>query len=85
MTVITFLKDNEIEQFDFPPRFNDEERRRFLVLPDSEIKFRKPETKIGYILQEGYFASKKKFFPPENFYTEDVEYVKKNHWNKSGN
>ena len=49
MTVITFLKDNEIEQFDFPPRFNDEERRRFLVLPDSEIKFRKPETKIGYI------------------------------------
>ena len=78
MTAINILKDNEIELFDFPPCFTDEERDRFFVLPDdNEVKFRKTETKIGYILQEGYFMSKKKFFFPEHYYTEDVEYVKK--------
>jgi len=78
MTTITFLKDSEIELFDFPPVFTEEDRSRFFVFPDdSEIKFRKIETKIGYILQEGYFMSKKKFFLPEDYHPEDVEYVKK--------
>jgi hypothetical protein len=53
MTTITILKDNEIDLFDFPPRFTEEERSSFFVLPDNEIKFRKPETIIGYILQKG--------------------------------
>ena len=77
MTIINFLKDNEIELFVFPPRFTEEARRRFFVLPDNGIKFRKTETKIGYILQEGYFMSKMKFFLPEHFHTEDVKFVKK--------
>ena len=78
MTTITFLKDNEIELFDSPPGFTEEERNRFFVLPDvHEVKFKKTETKIGYILQEGYFMSRKKFFLPEYYHTEDVEYVKK--------
>ena len=78
MTTLDFLKDNEIEVFDFPPRFTDEERIRFFILPDdNEINFRKTETKIGYILHEGYFMSKKKFFLPEHYHTDDVEYVKK--------
>jgi len=77
MTTINFLKDNEIELFDSPPRFTEEARNRFLVLPDNEVKFRKTETKIGYILQEGYFMSKKKFFLPEHFHTEDVKFVRK--------
>jgi len=77
MTTLTFLKDSEIELFDFPPRFTEEERSRFFVLPnDNDIKFRKTETKIGYILQEGYFKSHKKFFPPEHYHIKDVEYVK---------
>ena len=77
MTTINFLKDSEIEIFDFPPHFTEEARRRFFILPDNEVKFRKKETKIGYILQEGYFMSKKKFFLPEHFHTEDVKFVKK--------
>jgi hypothetical protein len=74
---LVFLKDREIELFDFPPGFTQEERSRFFVLPDNEIKFRKPEIKIGYILQKGYFMSQKKFFLPEQYHPEDVKYVKK--------
>jgi hypothetical protein len=77
MPRLTLLKDNEIESFDFPPRFNEEERSCFFVLPENELKLRKIETKIGYILQEGYFASGKKFFLPEHCHTEDVDYVRK--------
>ena len=76
MTVINLLKNNEIKLFDFPPRFTEEERNRFFVLPDNELNFRKKETKIGYILQEGYFMSKKKFFLPKHYHTEDIKYVK---------
>ena len=77
MPRLTVLKDNEIELFDFPPRFTEEERSRFFVLPDeNEVKFRKTETMIGYILQEGYFMFRKKFFLAEHYHTEDVEYVK---------
>jgi len=77
MPRLVFLKDNEIELFDFPPGFTEEERNRLFVLPDdNEIKFRKTESKIGYILQEGYFMFCKKFFLPEHYHIEDVEYVK---------
>jgi len=77
MPRLTLLKDSEIKEFDSPLHFTDEERRQFFVLPDTEVQFRKKETKIGYILLEGYFASRKRFFLPEYFHTEDVEYVKK--------
>ena len=77
MTVINLLKNNKIELFDFPPSFTEEERKQFFVLPDNEINLRKKETKIGYILQEGYFMSKKKFFLPKHYHTEDIKYVKK--------
>ena len=77
MPRLTFLKTNEIEEFDLPPHFTEEERSRFFVLPDNELKFRKTEIKTGYILQTGYFMSKKKFFFPEHYHIEDVEYVKK--------
>ncbi|MDR2915574.1 MAG: Tn3 family transposase [Tannerella sp.] len=76
MTALTLLKDNEMELFDRPPCFNEEERVQFFVFPENSIKFRKLETKIGYILHEGYFMSRKKFFLPEH-YREDIEYVKK--------
>ena len=76
MTTVSILKDIEIETFDSPPRFTNEERSQLFILPDNEVQFRKIETKIGYILQEGYFMSKKKFFLPERYHTEDVEYVK---------
>jgi hypothetical protein len=76
MPRLTLLKNHEIEQFDFPPRFTEEERSQFFVLPDSDVKFRKTETRFGYVLQEGYFIAKKKFFLPEYYPTEDVEYVR---------
>jgi hypothetical protein len=77
MTVLTILKASETELFDSPPCFTDEERSRFFVLPDSEVKFRRTETKIGYILLEGYFMCRKRFSLPAQYHTEDVQYVKK--------
>ena len=77
MTTLTLLKDKEIELFDRPPCFSEEERTQFFVFPENSIKFRKLETKIGYILHEGYFLSRKKFFLPEHYHVEDIEYVKK--------
>jgi len=77
MPRLTLLKDNEINLFDFPPLLTDEERGRFFVLPDNEKEFRKIEAKIGYILQEGYFMSRRKFFLPEYYHPEDISYVKK--------
>ena len=76
MTILTFLKDNEIELFDHPPCFTEEERKQFFVLPDNDVNFKKLETKIGYILHEGYFLSRKKFFLPKHYHIEDIEYVK---------
>ena len=76
MTPIILLKDSEIELFDFPPHFTEEERVRFFVLPDNTLKFRKIGAKIGYMLQEGYFMSQKKFFLPEYYHPEDIAYVK---------
>ena len=77
MPRLTLLKNSEIELFDSPLCFTEEERSRFFLLPDNEAQFRKKETKIGYILLEGYFISQKRFFLPEHYHTEDVEYVKK--------
>jgi len=77
MPRLTILKDNEIDLFDFPPRFTEEERKQFFILPDNDLNLRKTDTKIGYILQAGYFMLRKKFFLPEHYHTKDVEYVRK--------
>jgi hypothetical protein len=76
MTTINLLKENEVKLFESPPKFTGEERARYFVLPD-DVKFRKIETKIGYILQEGYFLSQQKFFLPNQYHNEDIEYVTK--------
>jgi hypothetical protein len=60
---LTLLKNSEIKEFDSPPRFTEEERGKFFFLPENEERFRKKETKIGYILLEGYFMSRQEVFP----------------------
>lgn len=75
MTNITLLKNNEIKLFDSPPLFSKEDRSVFFTLPDSSLKFRKIETKIGYILQEGYFRSQCKFYLPIQYHDNDVKYI----------
>lgn len=77
MPRINLLKENEIVLFDSPPQFTDEERLQFFALPAKEenLIFKQIHTKIGYILQEGYFKSQQKFFLPSQYYEKDIEYV----------
>ena len=79
MTHITILKDNDIMLFNSPIRFSEEDRIQFFTLPtDSDsMEFKQIHTKIGYILQRGYFLSQQKFFLPGQFLDEDIEYVTK--------
>lgn len=78
MTIITLLNNEESNSFDLPPHFTEEERKQYFILPDpDEIEFRKIYTKIGYILQQGYFLSKNKFFLTEQFHESDIEYITK--------
>lgn len=74
MSRLNILKEKEILLFDSPREFSQEDRIYYFTLPDSQMIFRKIETKIGYILQEGYFKSQQKFILPSQ-YQEDVDYV----------
>lgn len=77
MPRLNILKDKDIALFDLPSQFTEEERTHYFTLPDDGIEFRKIETKIGYILQKGYFLSQQKFFLPDLYYKEDIEFVVK--------
>lgn len=75
MSRLNILKEKEILLFDSPREFSPEDRIYYFTLPDSRMIFRKIETKIGYILQEGYFKSQQKFILPSQYHNEDIEYV----------
>src|SRR3990172_5838286 len=78
-TRIKILSYNKIKAFDSPPEFSDEERKRFFDLPkwanDLIENFRTPTSKVGFILQLGYFKAVNKFFVASNFYRKDIEFV----------
>ena len=77
MAIINILEDKEVSVFNSPPLLSNEERVQYFILPNNTLKFRKIETKIGYILQEGYFLSQRKFFLPNQFHKDDIMYVTK--------
>lgn len=78
MPRINLLKEKEIKEFDSPKVLTAEQRT--LLFDDGGIgnmdrSFRKPITKIGFVLQKGYFIVQKKFFAPSQFHPEDIAYV----------
>lgn len=75
MAILNILEEKEITAFDSPPLFSNKDREQYFSLPNNNLKFRKIETKIGYILQEGYFLSQRKFFLPSQFPKDDIIYV----------
>jgi len=78
MKQINFLKDSEIQKFDLPPELTDEERQLVFTtrdILDHNLSFRKTITKIGFILQMGYFTLKRKFFLPYQFHKDDINFV----------
>src|SRR5947209_6802958 len=81
MTILNILTKEEIERFESPPPFTAEERKHFFTLPDWAEKivktFATSASKIGFILQLGYFRATNKFYPKNLFYPEDSEFVQK--------
>ena len=78
-THLKILSQYDIKAFEFPPKFNTEERKRFFNLPSWANKlvqrFRTPTNKVGFILQLGYFKAANRFFVAKKFYQNDVEFV----------
>lgn len=78
MTTISILKENEILKFDSPPELTDEQREIYFSSKDlieNNIELRKGISKVGFILQFGYFNHNKKFFVPNQFYQKDIDFV----------
>jgi TnpA family transposase len=78
MPRIQLLKDSEIKAFDSPAQFTEDERKQFFNFDDldkDDAMFRKPITKIGFVLQRGYFLAHHKFFPINKFVKHDIDFV----------
>ena len=80
MPRINLLKEKEIKAFDTPGILS--QKQRNAVFTDEGIAemgklLRKPMTKMGFVLQRGYFILQKKFFVPASFHREDIEFVSK--------
>jgi hypothetical protein len=79
MTPLSILSKEEIQLFESPPRFTASERKYFFAIPEwAKDVFRRlsaPESRIGFIIQLGYFKATGKFYPKALFYPEDAEFV----------
>ena len=81
MTNLIILSEEEIQVFESPPRFTYEERKHFFTLPEWAkplfAKLATPTSKIGFLLQLGYFRATNKFYPKDLYYPEDIAFVQK--------
>lgn len=76
MTDLAILPSAEAKRFDSPPLFTKEERAHFFAI-DSDTRgilkqLRSPTSKIGFLLQLGYFKASAKFYAPSNFRSRDI-------------
>ena len=81
MTKLVVLSANERSRFDESPRFTADERSLYFSLPNDDFNLvqtlRNTTTKIGFVLQYGYFKSNGKFYTSEQFRQPDVEFIAK--------
>jgi len=76
---IKILSSQEIRVFESPPVFNNEQRKKIfslnkLLLNQLEL-YKTPETKVGFVLQQGYFKAVNRFFPVKKFHKSDIEFI----------
>jgi hypothetical protein len=81
MSRLAILTPTEKRRFIAPPQLSREERSLFFRI-DADVKktiryLKTPESKIGYILQLGYFKAKASFYTANQFKKRDVEFVKR--------
>ena len=86
-TVIKILSNQEISEFDSPPKFDSESRKKFFRLSitvKKAINAYSSDRKAGFLLQLGYFRATDKFFRPSKFQIKDIEFIfKKYGWHFS--
>lgn len=79
MAHVKIISHKEAKQFDTPPEFNYEERKKFFHLAKWVIdligSFKTPANQVGFILQFGYFKAQKRFFSVTAFHQKDIEFV----------
>jgi len=80
-THIKILNQHDIKSFEFPPEFSDEGRIAFFDVPEwaneSLESLKTSMTKVGFVLQLGYFVAVNKFFATSKFHQKDVKFVAK--------
>ncbi len=75
------LPDKEAKRFNQPPAFNKDDRKNYFKVDESireAIENAKQiESKIGLLLQYGYFKASGKFFTSKSFKLADIKFVSK--------
>ncbi len=73
------LSAAEQENFDKPPLFDSEERKKFFDfsagLLDTAQRLRIPCHRVGFLLAWGYFKATKGFFSIDDYHQRDIAYV----------
>jgi TnpA family transposase len=79
MSQIKILSQEEIKNFDLPPKLNDSEKEKYFgqIYQINEIvdKLQNDSNKVGFILLHGYFRACGKFINSDKFLNEDVDYI----------
>ena len=80
MSYLKVLSAAEANRYDYPPAFNSVQRKKYFYVsePIAAIlykRLRKPQTRIGFLLQWGYFQYTGRFFFPERFHEQDIAFV----------
>jgi TnpA family transposase len=80
MTQLVFMTAPEKRVFDSPPVFTKPQRPAYFVVTDDIRKtlssLRTPTTKVGFLLQLGYFKHSGKFFDSATFRKRDIQYIR---------
>lgn len=82
MRLMDVLPDNEANRFNRPPVFNSDSRKKYFkvdqFIQEAINKHAKNiESKIGLLLQYGYFKASGRFFTSKSFKLNDIKYVSK--------
>ena len=82
MRLMEVLPDNEVSRYNRPPALNSDSRKKYFKVDqfiEEAIKKQEKniESKIGLLLQYGYFKASGRFFTSKSFKLSDIKYVSK--------
>lgn len=79
MPKLKVLSSYQVRFFETPPILTSDEKEMYfdlsVTIKDKVNKLRSPLNKVLFILTTGYFKCTGRFFPIDNYHTNDIEYV----------